>query len=715
LKKIKKISKFLIDFIKFRKKPLKIKDNLFLGQEVKNFFLFQKYLKIFKWPAWISLSLNFGSKEFTQITPNKLENNILREGMFFSNFLSSDSLLVDSACMISPTYAKFSVELWVSLDDKIYRPQENLDNVTNRRNYEEFSIAQEWSEKKFTLLQSGYGTKGEGNEALISIDIKLKEIVKKSYCIIVLRPYNNEILGTVKKIKYYKDDRMLSVDGKKIINFLARPSAIITGDEFGDIDLDFQNASSEVASYNNFASIAVAYKLKKGDNNFVYRISLDGELIEKRKVDFVLEKDAFLNYTSLLMHKGTDFISLSFEEIKKVFFSSKMVLLNNTFKKNFFKDNSRDFYFYIDGLLKMGYNQQAFKIIDNNFAKVDPKSIKNESPIDLIFLFLSLSDYYLYSKDSEFLRSRYHKLSQISLYMLKLSSKIKKNNKYKFFKIPYDEDPFEKNFNEIILFSFFFKQLSYLARSMGIFGEENKFKKEHLRLSKLLKKGFESENYANNLFSYYLFSANYPFKLGLVENEVYDFIDKSYNESFPVVYNPSIGIDIVNSLIMANNLLLMGDSRAIQVIEKLNILAGEKKSFPQFMNPKNNRGSFGDFESVAASSLYFSLIRNLFFIDYEESLEIFPLVMEDFFIENRKSSLINAPSRYGNISLSFSSTLNEFNLFFQSLPKFVPPEIKINFPKNFKIVEGDDFIIKIEEANYVTINGWPSEIKFKRN
>ncbi|MFC1671356.1 hypothetical protein ACFL20_13265, partial [Spirochaetota bacterium] len=120
---------------------------------LKNFYLYQKFSN-YKWPLWINESTRTSSKLFNQITPPFLLNNSMREWETFTNFLSDDELQIDPSLMTSPSYEKWSTELWVALGDTIYRPQNSLANVKIKDVSNTSIIVSTWEEKHFKIVQT---------------------------------------------------------------------------------------------------------------------------------------------------------------------------------------------------------------------------------------------------------------------------------------------------------------------------------------------------------------------------------------------------------------------------------------------------------------------------------------------------------------------------------------------------------------------------------
>ena len=59
---------------------------------VKNYTLFQKHSN-YSWPIWIHYSLNHENKYYRTGIPPILFNNVIRDGITFTNYLSDEYLL----------------------------------------------------------------------------------------------------------------------------------------------------------------------------------------------------------------------------------------------------------------------------------------------------------------------------------------------------------------------------------------------------------------------------------------------------------------------------------------------------------------------------------------------------------------------------------------------------------------------------------------------
>jgi len=170
----------------------------------------------------------------------------------------------------------------------------------------------------------------------------------------------------------------------------------------------------------------------------------------------------------------------------------------------------------------------------------------------------------------------------------------------------------------------------------------------------------------------------------------------------------------VSSLVAANNLIMMKDPKCDEIVRALMGTKSGTYVLPEFMNPSTGRASWGDGASMTASAMMFATIRNILFVDYPERLDLFPRPRPEWFEPGNEIKIDDMPSRFGLISLRMASTVNEIQVHFEKLPKFVPPDIMINLPFRTKIKLEDDFILKREDDMSYIINGWPSIVRFMR-
>ena len=165
--------------------------------------------------------------------------------------------------------------------------------------------------------------------------------------------------------------------------------------------------------------------------------------------------------------------------------------------------------------------------------------------------------------------------------------------------------------------------------------------------------------------------------------------------------------------VILNQMLLIRDQRFHFFFSTYTSLINDFFALPEFVDPASGHGSFGDGNSKVIASVLFVILRNMFFIDHSERLEIFPVPEEKWFNTGGRMKIDKAPSRFGLISFSMEINEKEIKIAFTELPKYIPSDIQINLPFETKVIESDDFILKKKVNNSYFINGWPSFVRFQ--
>jgi hypothetical protein len=271
---------------------------------------------------------------------------------------------------------------------------------------------------------------------------------------------------------------------------------------------------------------------------------------------------------------------------------------------------------------------------------------------------------------------------------------------------------------DYILISHALAQHSYMARCLGIFGDEIKFKKESDRIAGIVSAtAFKFDDVRpDNEFIIYNIYAGYPFRIDAIpENAIRSLIGRieRYITEKPLLIT-SLGWDIFLTLIVANNLIFIKDMRGYEIVHELLKMRDKIYVLPEYIHPATGRGNWGEGAPLALSAMIFSTIRNLMFIDYPDRLDLFPVPRPEWFEPGKEIRIDDAPSRFGLLSVRVVSTVNEIQIHFDKLPKFVPPDIMINLPMRTRIKHEDDFILKREDGRSFVINGWPSILRFIR-
>ena len=689
---------------------------------LNNYTLFQKFSN-FKWPAWINV-ITDPTHGVTAVSPFMLINSNMRDCLYFTNFLSDDGLYVDPAGMISPSYGHWSLEAWIVAGNALYRPSEDWPHVRQERDVKNSLIYSVWENSLGTLQYTLFGARSTVDEAVVEADCFIKER-KQASILFVVRPYDLHQLGGLESVEFLKDSLSLNINGRKSVCFNAKPDYVVSGggERCRDIDprgdKSRQNSS---ASQFGMATLGLGFNLKKGENRFTFRIALDSrEGLVPRKYDYAKAREDYITFSSTRIRNGAN-VALPDKVMQNWFYGSKISLLNFSLKSILRENGTIDYrtaFYIIFGCNRMGYFPESLRYVDyliKNFTGGD-NNYTFETTIDACATIESIADYFIHVRDTAFLQGRFDFIKKKALGMYSYSRKIKrpgthKRNSLQHYSIA-EEHPFD-----YILLAHALAQYSYMARCLGIFGEELKYKKESERIAAILgKAAFEDDSeQPENEFIYYNLFAGFPFRIeAITEASIRRLLDRmrSYFSDIPLNVK-SLGLDTFATLVTANNLLLMSDAKANEIVDTLLRMRDMVYNLPEFMNPATGRAVWGDSASTAVSAMVFATIRNLLFVDYPERLNIFPLPRAEWFEPGNEMKIEDAPSRFGSLSLRMVSTTNEIQIHFDKLPKFVPPEILIRMPYKTKIKLEDDFILKREDDTAFIINGWPSIVRFIR-
>lgn len=723
-------------------------------RDIRNYLLLQKY-PFFNWPLWLQPTIDATSSEFRSISSIILSNTINRDCINISNQLSRHEISLDPVGMLSPSYCSWSIECWILNSHKLLRPQNRIEKINQSIDLKSSISRTIWKETDFKLTENVYCTLVESDEAIIELNCSMKDIPKVGVLFFLVRPYNLTTLGTINSIEYVDESRTLIIDKKKRIIISNKPKYIITGNgENGDIDIiDLkQKYANPVDCNDRMATIALGFPLKQGENNFIFRVNLSEEKnINPAKLSFPQLKKEFIDFSDSRKNNGIN-ITLNNRNLVNWLYSSKLSTLNLpiNLKENLLSD-MESLYFIIMSYHRMGYFAESLRIIDSLIS--DFTLNKKSGFLDIIngcYFINIIADYFIFSRDADYLRARYETIKDVAEQIYNHSSGIKKGKKL----IQNVSNSIKYNFmqqthiHDTILVSFSQKQFAYLSRCLGLFGDEIKYKKESDRLESIIHEYFISKEYIpagppleeddeqtekndpkntykikqnsqsleNDFFVYTIFSC-FPYPLQILKDyEIHGLFTKisEHYKGIPLFFNSLGGWPLSLTLIYAINLLAQKDRSVFDILVKILTIGKERFALPEVVCPSTKKGIRGNGDSKSNLALLLILIRNLMFVDYENRLELFPVPHEEWFVVNKDIEVLDAPSRFGKISFRAITTKNEIQIFFDEIPKFIPRDILINLPFKTKIQEGDDFIIKKQISNSYLISGWPSIIKFSR-
>jgi len=730
-----------------------IQNRQYFHDGIGNSLLFQK-CSHFNWPYWLQYAI--GRAEGGM--PLLLNNDSCRSWMRMTNLISSAPVYVDPSGMVVADSSRWALEFWIVDDTDILRPDVKSGNSHVWLDTEQWSAHSSWICKKNKLDIEYFITRTSIDELIIHPHCAPAKTSGNLFMLMVIRPYNMDTIGGVHKIEYKPAGNMVSVNGRDCLCLQENPHLVETGNaESGDIRFSRGSVDTlKVTCDDGMATMAVGYKIdKKGPLPPVRLAISTSSAIKKGTIDIHALRKDYGNYTDMRLSQG---ITIAFPDKNRVkrFKAARLGVLQGLMPpassdKNYYKNLShwREFFYTVYALNRMGYFNESLTML-RSFSSNHPEGkVKDLSHgVILAYLLSAVSDYYLHSRNSDFLQEFYPVVKKNCVALLEYTKglNIKKAKKMSQWDNthPYY---FIKGLSgyDVSLFAYAFSQSAYLARSMGIFGDENRYIKESLRIGEIFNtfiqpeskstmeeagsdiegKGNEDEDVSVSSegfrpvhdYQRYDIGGVFPFTLGAFGREwlqeSFFTLKKWFGNSLQ--FSQVIpATDMVASLLYANAMLYANDPDVIELLHQVEKVPGDMYVIPEYMNPSTGMSVYGDGASLVAMSLFSQLFRNLLFIDYSDRLELFPVPPRDWFVSGKEITVENAPSRFGTISFKMVATRGEVKITFLQLPQFVPPEIMIRLPFKAKIVQEDDFVIKKEMENAFLLNGWPDTVRFRR-
>ncbi len=690
-------------------------DSISLG--LGNRFAYQKFSN-FTWPLWLSEAGDFYSLNYRPTSDPLLLNANFREWQTFTNYLSNEELQIDRSGMISgPGNSAWSIEFWYVSNGIVYHPQKHFNNIKSVRDYKtgEISIAGNFGKTQFRERIAG--AKSGIDEALISYEISTD--FADDVIFAVVRPYNSLKIGGVSNISFDAAGSFIKIDGRQNLSFEKKPDIIETGSgSTGDVNCCSRNFNGTVSCSYGMCSMALGFNLKKGSNTLNLRVSLDSSRsLPVHKFDYVKSFKEFQNFSEMRMAEGLK-IEVPDEEITKYFQQSKITLFNNNsgdFNPETI-EGFRNLYFFCYAMNRAGLELEAEKLFNRmlDSFKYNSKNPDYKSVINASYLLDAFYECYIHKRESEFLQSYFPLIRKLGDYIYNFSTEMHsvpqlpgntQNNHY-------IKEATESDF--IIILSAMIN-ISYLARCMGIFGDEVKFKNEAERIQSIVKNVIEKRkiNSIEN-FSYFRSLFTFPDNIinGYKEDDYNNFFSSLTEEKNFPIYESLSGIDLFSSALVLNHLISLKDQRFGLFSKKFFSLIDDFFVLPEYVDPVLRRGIRDNGNSKIIAALIFIIMRNRLFLDRADRLELFTVPEVHWFEPGKKIRIDNALTRYGKLSFIAETSEDEIKLTFNGLPKFIPSDIMINFPIETSIMESDDFILKRKIGNSYVINGWPSVIRF---
>lgn len=684
---------------------------------LRNSIAYRKYSD-FHWPLWLYEAADYYSREYRSSPNPVLLNTNFREWQTFTNYLSDDEIHIDRIGMISgPGMSRWSLEFWVMNDGIISYPLKNRKNIKAVRDDSTGEIVVSGNLDGYEFCQRIAGGNTGINEALVNYEIKPDN--SDSILLVVVRPYSCTTLGGINRIDFNESGLKIAIDGVDAFALERKPDFIEAGSgNSGDIKFISGGNLSQVQCPEGMAAMAFCYNLKKGKNTLNLRVSLETDKsIPDVRIDYLRGFKEFQAFSGIRMSEGLR-IEVPDETITKNFNQAKITLFTNN-SGDFDSesvDGYRNLYFFSYAMNRAGLEAEAEKLVSIMMErmKFNPKNPEHLVAISACYLVNAFVECYLHKRDAGFLQGFFPSIRKIADYIYNYSTSI-----HSLFDLPggsminsFINEPSEKDF---VIFLSAMSNASYLARCMGIFGDEVRYKNESDRLQSIVRNSLGKRVSAagSGIYRFYsLFSLPDAVITGYKDDDYRGFLaDLEEPENFPV-FDTLNGIDTFTSALILLHMISLKDHRFNLYYEKFFSLFDDFFTLPEFMDPILKRGVSGDGNMKITAALILVIIRNRIFLDRADRLEIFPVPDRSWFDQGGRVKIENALTRYGRISFISESSSDEIKITFSGPPKYIPSDILINIPVESTIIESDDFILKKKIGNSYIINGWPAVVRF---
>jgi hypothetical protein len=705
-----KLKKAGFDEVKY-----KISQEIISG--IENCILFQKYPD-YEWPHWVLTSTDSSSEYNTGSILPHLVNSSYREEVPFSNFFSPVKIYLDPSGLIFSADQPWSIELLIKIKDKVIRPCDDPAGYKIFKSSENGIAGVDWKNEFFSLNLSLFGVDNPCAQISFS-ELNVKNI-NLSICI---RPYNNRRLGGIHSIDYDRQTGIVSINGEDSLFAETAPAAVnsVSASDKADYTDGSHAGKYSVSDPEGTAGIEFEYNVKdiSFSTAFSIRITDNFKPVQGSLVPASL-KENFSGFTSSFLSRGftvsapdrifTDWIKTLKMNITGEIFNIGMINGLSDFR------SLRKIYYNSAACHRIGLIDESKKLltsIGERLASDNRKAVSFCEVQGASYYLSAVADLFTHHRDADYLKDVFPGLRKHAEIIYNYFTSVKSVRDIAVNTLPVNFIS-RGEAADLIPAAAAAASYSYLARNIGIFGEEIKYSKLSESIQQMITGYFDSGKFS--IFDYNCLYGAFPFHLksfGIEKLKV--LLKKTLNrfgDNSLVV--PGAGVDSAGLIVLSCNMMLLGMHHGLDNLYEIMKKWNGSFTIPEFTSFSTGRGIYCGETSGILSPLMFLVLRNMLFNDSDDILELFPCPSESWFKSGRKVIIKNAPSRYGLINISAVSGQSEINIHFDELPKFVPPSISITLPFKTAIIESDDFIIKKTEGAKHFINGWPSIVRLIR-
>lgn len=673
------------------------------------------------WPYWAERQYDQTDKSF--LPSSYLSINLTHRNWTGLSSLTSDrEAVVDPRGLLTPLFDGWSIDYWVKRDDFVILPS-RLDAVDQRLVNRCPIVKSTFYKKNVKVIAEALMTDREGEtyaEAFYHVE-PWENVTTPMSFYLALRPYNPEGVVPLTSVEYLRKENAFRLNGKDMVYLDVVPDRVVcSSQEGGDAYFYVQRPDSgDILSAKDPSGLCTAFaefNRSVGANTpFAVKV-LVPQNGRAPSEDLLAERHSRIRRETAAewakRKEGVMRVKTPDTRVNEAFESSVnnlLVLVDKnevtpgpfTYHKMWFRDAA----YSVTALLKLGLTADAKRILSNYFAKqkadgyFESQNGEWDSNGQVLW---TVCQYYRFTGDRAFMDEHWQSLEKGAWWVFKTRKKNLKNpDDLHAGLLPpgYSAEHFGPS-NYYYWDDFWayggVRDLVACARLLGKNADELERENEAFladiersiaRTQSLLGEAYlPASPYRRKDCSLIgTVAALYPLQIFKPDRAdlraTLRLIRKQYMGSGAFFHKLlHSGYNVYLTAQMAQCYLLQKAALALPILDWILDHATGTWTFPEAIHPETGGGCMGDGHHGWASSELIHLIRNLLFLEREDTLSFFPVMPQRWLEVGNVISADNAPSRFG--PLSFSLVSEAESLLFRMESSFAsPPEsIEVNLP-----------------------------------
>ncbi len=694
------------------------------------------------WPYWVEKQYN--PKDTSFLPSSYLSINLTnRNWTGFSSPHSDHEAIVDPRGLVTPLYDGWSLDYWVKRRDEVFCPSRMEASDFHQSLENKSPIVRSTLYKSLLKVTSEALMTEEDGKAYVVVFYHVEPVGhdKIDFTFYVsLRPYNPESIIPVFSIDYDQSANVFTVNGDdKVVLDRVPDRVVVSNQEHGDCYYQISNPNgngngnghgplhkaedkaglcnafaefgSEVDSLNSF-SLKVIVPMAGGEvpaslreRSFSALRSRTMEEWSKKKLGSmkIVTPDSRIN-EAFEASKNNLLILVDKEEVTPGPF---------TYHKMWFRDAA----YTVTALLKMGFSDDVRRILEFYFKRQKPdgffESQNGEWDSNGQVLW-TLSQYYLFTGDREFIEKHYAELAKGADWIFKTRKKTAKDATERHWGLlpaGYSAEHFgPSNYyywdnywgwagvRDLIAIgkalgknvsSMETENAAYLADiEKSILATQEFLGEAYIPSSPYRKKDSSLIGTVASVYPLQMFHPSRPdvqLTLKLIRKR---FMQSTafFHKLLHSGYNVYLTAQVAECYIQDRSTL------ALPILEWILDHASATYTFPEAIHPETDGGCMGDGHHGWASAELLHLIRNMLFHEEGDKLVFFPVIHEHWTEIQDGIRVTNAPSHFGTIDFTLSNESGVLEFQLNGALERPPRIIEINMPTKIEkiVIDGEE-------------------------